>query len=257
MNERLHSIKGSDTMKNVWLAVIGLAVIGYGCGPQLAQTPYGEKETQWKEYISSAYPSWQPPQTVPPVESIVPQPGQAGESSNTSYPEAQDLTPVSGGNSSTAPGLKPLPALAPTDNAPAASVTPTAPAPASALPASDVVPAAPAIESAPAAETKAPALDAGIPEANAASPVFNPNPIPAKAAKATKASKAGKHHAAAAVASAAGGQVYVVQKGDSLTKISLKFYKSAGKYKVIENANKEALKKGLRSGMKLHIPALK
>jgi len=242
-------------MKNVWLAVIGLAVIGYGCGPRLAETPYGQKELEWKEYLGQAYPSWEAPQTVPPVESIVPEPGQMGASSNTTYPEAQEINPGSTGSnaaptSATMPGLKPLPADS------GATVAPAAPA---SLPAADAVPTAPAIDNAPAA-AKAPALDAGIPEASsAAAPVFTPSKAPAATAKTgVKAAKPAAHTAAAAApAPAAGAQEYVVKKGDTLGKIALKFYKNAGKYKVIENANKDVLgKKGLRAGMKLHIPAL-
>lgn len=55
-------------MKNIWLAVLALAAIGYGCGPRLAETPYGQKEMEWKDYVGSAYPSWAPPQTVPPIQ---------------------------------------------------------------------------------------------------------------------------------------------------------------------------------------------
>ncbi len=55
-------------MRKVWLAVLGLAVIGYGCGPQLAQSPMGQKETQWEGYVKKSYPSWTPAKTIPPVE---------------------------------------------------------------------------------------------------------------------------------------------------------------------------------------------
>lgn len=51
---------------------------------------------------------------------------------------------------------------------------------------------------------------------------------------------------------------YVVQKGDSLSKISLKFYKNAGYWKTIVKANpqlKDANR--LRPGMKIKVPALK
>lgn len=55
-------------MKKVWLAAVGLAIAGVGCGPRLAQTPYGEKEQEWTSYVKGAYPGWTPPKTIPPVE---------------------------------------------------------------------------------------------------------------------------------------------------------------------------------------------
>lgn len=51
---------------------------------------------------------------------------------------------------------------------------------------------------------------------------------------------------------------YVVQKGDSLSRISLKFYKNAGYWRTIVRANpqlKDANR--LRPGMKIKVPALK
>ena len=86
-------------MKNVWLAVIGLTAIGYGCGPHLAETPYGDKEMEWKGYVNSAYSSWTPPQTIPPV--------QVGNMPPSG--ERPDVAPVK----ETAPQLPPLPALQP------------------------------------------------------------------------------------------------------------------------------------------------
>ncbi|MDD3119096.1 MAG: LysM peptidoglycan-binding domain-containing protein [Victivallales bacterium] len=55
-------------MNKVWLAALGFALLGYGCGPQLAQSPYGQKETRWEGYVKKSYPSWTPAKTIPPVE---------------------------------------------------------------------------------------------------------------------------------------------------------------------------------------------
>ncbi|MDR2396739.1 MAG: LysM peptidoglycan-binding domain-containing protein [Puniceicoccales bacterium] len=54
-------------------------------------------------------------------------------------------------------------------------------------------------------------------------------------------------------------RTYVVQSEDTLSKISLKMYGSAVKWKVIFDANQDVLSSpnGLKIGMKLRIPALK
>ena len=56
-----------------------------------------------------------------------------------------------------------------------------------------------------------------------------------------------------------GGTYYTVKKGDSLEKISLKFYKSRSKYRIIFQANRDKLTTPetiLRIGWKLFIPSL-
>ncbi len=44
-----------------------LTVALAGCGPELAQTPLGEKEQAWQSSIKTSYPSWKPPQAAPPA----------------------------------------------------------------------------------------------------------------------------------------------------------------------------------------------
>jgi LysM repeat protein len=38
-----------------------------GCQTKLAESPYGNKEQSWEEFIKTTYPDWDPPQTVPPT----------------------------------------------------------------------------------------------------------------------------------------------------------------------------------------------
>ena len=61
--------------------------------------------------------------------------------------------------------------------------------------------------------------------------------------------------AAAAAAPAAAGQKYTVQPGDSLSKISQKFYGSAGHYMKIAEANGIDDPNLIRAGQELDIPA--
>lgn len=56
-------------MKAVYYAISAIVIITVcGCSPELAQTPYGDKELHWEAYLKEAYPSWEPPQTLPPTE---------------------------------------------------------------------------------------------------------------------------------------------------------------------------------------------
>lgn len=44
-----------------------LAAVLAGCGPELAQTSYGEKEAEWQRVIRENYPQYEPPRTAPPA----------------------------------------------------------------------------------------------------------------------------------------------------------------------------------------------
>ena len=44
-----------------------LAAVLAGCGPDLAQTSYGEKEEQWQRVIRENYPQYEAPRTAPPA----------------------------------------------------------------------------------------------------------------------------------------------------------------------------------------------
>ena len=56
-------------MNKVTLAVGAgaLAAVLAGCGPELAQTSYGEKEAEWQRVIRENYPQYEPPRTAPPA----------------------------------------------------------------------------------------------------------------------------------------------------------------------------------------------
>ena len=50
------------------LLVCGALLFVSGCvSPQLAETPLGETEMVWAEFLSDAYPEWEAPKTMPPV----------------------------------------------------------------------------------------------------------------------------------------------------------------------------------------------
>jgi hypothetical protein len=51
------------------IGAITLAVTGCNA-PELAETPYGEKEQQWSEYLKEAYPEWEAPKTYPPLTGL-------------------------------------------------------------------------------------------------------------------------------------------------------------------------------------------
>lgn len=150
-------------MKKFWLAVLGLGVVGCGCSPRLAQTPYGDKELEWQTYINKGYSSWKPPQTVPPVEEKTAEPTEK-------VVIEKDTMEIFG---------------------PADSTTPVA--------------------------------------------VFEKDTV---------------------TVIPAGGETYVVEKNDSLWKISQKFYKDGRKWGIIKDANAEVLKgrDSVLPGMKLRIP---
>ena len=44
-----------------------LAAVLAGCGPELAQTSFGEKEAEWQRVIRENYPQYEPPRTAPPA----------------------------------------------------------------------------------------------------------------------------------------------------------------------------------------------
>mgnify|MGYP001003470951 CR=1 FL=1 len=55
----------------VLFAAVGVAVFLTACGPELAQTPYTQEETEWMNYLEGQYSGWRPPQTPPPVAGAV------------------------------------------------------------------------------------------------------------------------------------------------------------------------------------------
>ncbi len=114
-------------MRKVWLAAISIAVVGFGCGPRLAQSPYGEKELRWKDYVEGAYSGWTPPKTIPPVKTantIQPSAPEKvvieQETLNIKTPDEPAFVPVAEEtaikveNPETVPAAQPAPAPQPT-----------------------------------------------------------------------------------------------------------------------------------------------
>ena len=46
---------------------IGTVMMVTSCGPKLKTSKYGPVEKEWTKYVKQSYPSWKPPQTLPPA----------------------------------------------------------------------------------------------------------------------------------------------------------------------------------------------
>lgn len=145
-------------------AIFSFAFFLSSCGPRLAQTPYGDREREWADYVKKAYPAWTPPKTMPPVSEK--------------------------------------------------SIEP---------------------------EEEVPVLEEEMEIVEIEEESFVPEP---ESAIETKPDTAGK------------SELYLVQKGDSLWKISKKFYNRGSDWKKILEANPEIKKdsKSLKPGMEIVIP---
>lgn len=53
-------------MRNLFV-VCGMVFIAGCVSPQLAETPLGETEQHWSEFLVDAYPEWEAPKTMPAV----------------------------------------------------------------------------------------------------------------------------------------------------------------------------------------------
>ncbi|MBP5530879.1 MAG: LysM peptidoglycan-binding domain-containing protein [Lentisphaeria bacterium] len=199
-------------------AVVVLA----GCGPDLAEVPYGSEEARWQEMLRDNYAGYEAPRTAPPAvkDNVSPrlleeEQKRKSEQNNVNPPPAAENPQV--------------------NDDPASVVDKAADRPA----AVQEQPAAP--EESKKAPEKAPAKD----KAKA------PEKAPAKD-KAAPAKPAAKKDAAEKA------DVYVVQPKDTLGDLAKKFYGDARRSDVIVKANPE-LKKNpnfLKPGMKLVIPKI-
>ena len=127
----------------------------------------------------------------------------------------------------------------------AAEAMPAEAAPAEAAPA-EAAPAAPAPEAA------LPELPAGSNDIANTPPAVAAEPAPAEAAPAEAAAPAAEAEAPAAEAMV--GESHVVAPGDSLWNISLKYYGTGTKWKMIADANPDANPDDLKIGSTLKIP---
>jgi len=64
-----NNLKGAGKMKTIGnlLFTCGALFLSGCVSPQLAETPLGETEQRWSEFLSDAYPEWRAPKTMPPV----------------------------------------------------------------------------------------------------------------------------------------------------------------------------------------------
>jgi len=54
------------TVRNLFV-LCGVVFVSGCVSPQLAETPLGETEQRWSEFLSDAYPEWTAPKTMPAV----------------------------------------------------------------------------------------------------------------------------------------------------------------------------------------------
>lgn len=202
------------------LSVSGLALLT-GCGPELAQAPYGSEEAAWMQAFRENYSGYRPPRMAPPatVDNVSP---RLIEAEQQSVPAPGDAV---------APAAADDPADV-VDKA-AADKEEKAPAEETAAPAATADPAAAVDKAAADGEAKAPEAKEAAADKKAAE-FANTPPEPTS------------------------GTVYVVKAGDTLGAISRKQYGKASFADVIRRANVDLVKdpNRLRPGMKLIIPKL-
>jgi len=189
-----------------------------GCGPDLAQIQYGEKEEGWQRVIRENYSGYEAPRTAPPAiaDSVSP---RLLEEERLRQSEKADAPAMTDDTSA------PAPAAASDD--PEVMVDRAAEKPDTAA----------KEETAPAKKEEAPAKS---------------DAAPAKAEKAPAATD--KNAAQSAVA----GDEYIVKSGDTLGKIAQQFYGDARRSDLILRANPALAGNPdvLRIGMKLVIPKI-
>ena len=217
---------------------VAVAVVLAGCGPKLAQVPYGSEEARWQKILRENYSGYEAPRTAPPAirDNVSP---RLIEEEQARKNEQNGFNP-------------PPPADAPADD-PALMVDKAAEKPAvqEQAPAREPdkkpaekpaeKPAAKADKSAKTAEKTADKID------KSAKPAEKPADKTGKSAKPAEKSEAPK-----------GATVYVVQPKDTLGDLAKRFYGDAKRRDVIVRANPE-LKKNpdfLKPGMKLVIPKI-
>ncbi len=75
-----------------------LAAVLAGCGPELAQTSFGEKEAEWQRVIRENYPQYEPPRTAPPAvrDNVSPRLREEEQARKNEEKAAAPATEVSG-----------------------------------------------------------------------------------------------------------------------------------------------------------------
>jgi len=196
-----------------------VAVLLAGCGPKLAQVPYGEEEARWQKILRENYSGYEAPRTAPPAirDNVSPR-----------------LIEEEQARKNEQNGFNPPP---PVDNPP---------------PADDPALMVDRAAEKPAVQEQAPARE---PDKKPAAKDKADKKTEKKAGK--SAAKAADKKAAKADAPK-GATVYVVKPKDTLGDLAKRFYGDAKRRDVIVRANPE-LKKNpdfLKPGMKLVIPKI-
>jgi len=199
-----------------------VAVVLAGCGPKLAQVPYGEEEARWQKILRENYSGYEAPRTAAPAvkDNVSPrliekEQSLKNEQNNYNPPPPADNPP-------------------PADD-PALMVDNAANRPAAAQ------------EQAPAAAEQNKKADKPVAEKKAETPAGD-----------KKADKPAAKPAAAESGAPKGSEIYVVKPKDTVGALAQKFYGDANCRDVIIRANPE-LKKNpdfLKPGMKLVIPKI-
>ena len=203
------------------LSVLGLALLT-GCGPELAQAPYGSEEAAWLKAFEENYSGYRPPRMAPPatVDNVSPR-----------LIEAEQQTPPAQGGIAAAPAAAEDPANA------------------------AVAPAADEVKAPAAAEDPASVVDKAADKAPAADKKEEAKEV--KVADKKEGEKKAEDFAATPP-DPTSGTVYVVKAGDTLGGIARKQYGKASFADLIRRANVDLVKdpNRLRPGMKLIIPKL-
>ena len=220
--KRTNNKKDVEMKRIMIVAGAGAVAVLAGCGPELAQVPYGSEEARWQKVLRENYAGYEAPRTAPPAirDNVSPRLIEEEEQKRKSEQPA---------------GMNPPP---PAENPPAAEDPAV------------MVDKAAAQEQPPAAEAK-PA------EAKPAEKQPEAKPAEKPAEKKTEAKPADKEKAAKP-ADKGGESEYVVKPHDTLGALAQKFYGDARRSDVIIRANPE-LKKNpnfLKPGMKLVIPKI-
>ena len=204
----------------------GAVVVLAGCGPELAQVPYGSEEARWQKVLRENYSGYEAPRTAPPAIRDNVSPRLIEE-------EEQKRKSEQTGN------VNPPP---PAENPPAAEDPALMVDKAAERPAAQEQPVAKPAE-----------------KEQAAKPAAKPAEKEKAAKPAAKPAEKGKAAKPAAKPAAKGDtSEYVVKPHDTLGGLAQKFYGDARRSDVIIRAN-PALKKNpnfLKPGMKLVIPKI-
>ena len=194
------------------------AMVLAGCGPKLAQVPYGSEEARWQKVLRDNYSGYEAPRTAPPAirDNVSPRLIEEEQARKNAAQQNNNVEPPPPAENPPQVVENPPPAA----DDPAATVDKAAERPVVAEP-------APAREP---AKQAAPAKEETKPVAKDEKPAAPPKDA----------------------------DIYEVKKDDTLGDIAKKFYGDARRVDVIIQANPELKKNPnfIKAGMKLNIPKI-